>query len=113
VFHDPFFSLAVRRSGAGTVVSVTGELDVATAPALADALADVQGDVTVDLNATTFADPSTLGVLLAARNAGGREMRVVRRSGGAVARLLALTDTETLLAGAGARHTDRIALRSV
>jgi hypothetical protein len=57
VLRDPFFSRAVRRSGAGTVVSVTGELDVATAPALAD--------------------------------------------------------TETLLAGAGARHTDRIALRCV
>jgi anti-anti-sigma factor len=93
---DPFFSVAVHRSEAGTVVSVAGELDVATAPALAYALADTHGDVTVDLSATTFADPAALGVLLAAR-AEGREMRVRRRSGGAVERLLTLTDTDTLL----------------
>jgi anti-anti-sigma factor len=93
---DPFFSLAVRQSGAGTVVSVAGELDVATAPALAGALAAADGDVTVDLCATTFADPSTLGVLLGAR-AACRTIRVERRNGGAVARLLALTGTDTLL----------------
>ena len=94
---DPFFSLAVRRSDTGTVVSVAGELDVATAPALADALAAAaaDGDVTVDLCSTTFADPSTLGVLLGAR-AECRTMRVERRTGGAVARLLALTGTDTL-----------------
>jgi hypothetical protein len=64
---DPFFSLAVRQSDTGTVVSVAGEIDVAT-----------------------------LGVLLGAW-AACRTMRVKRRSGGAVARLLALTGTETLL----------------
>jgi anti-sigma B factor antagonist len=96
--RDPFFSLAVRRSDRGTVVSVAGELDVATAPALADALAAAAaaGEVIVDLSATTFADPSTLGVLLGAR-AECPTMRVERRSGGAVARLLALTGTDTLL----------------
>jgi anti-anti-sigma factor len=94
--YDPFFSLAVRRSDTGTVVSVAGELDVATAPALAHALAAADGHVTVDLSATTFADPWTLGVLLGAR-AEGRSMRVERRNGGAVARLLALTGTDTLL----------------
>ena len=96
--RDPFFSLAVRHSGAGTVVSVTGEIDVATAPELAHALTDARGDVTVDLSATTFADPTALGVLLAARR-DGRTMRVTSRSGGAVARLLALTGTDTLLCG--------------
>jgi anti-anti-sigma factor len=97
--RDPFFSLDVRRSEHGTVVSVAGELDVATAPELARALADAGGDVTVDLSAATFADPSALRVLLAARAAGCR-LRVLRRRGGPVARLLALTDTETVL-GAG------------
>jgi anti-anti-sigma factor len=94
--RDPFFSLDVRSGDAGTVVTVAGELDVATAPELAAALADVQGDVTVDLNAATFADPSGLRVLLAARAEGCR-LRVLRRGGGPVARLLALTGTERLL----------------
>jgi anti-anti-sigma factor len=96
VLSDPFFSLDVRRSDAGTVVTVAGELDVATAPELAQALADADGQVTVDLSATTFADPAALGVLLAAR-ADGLRIRVLPRSGGQVARLLALTQTEQLL----------------
>jgi hypothetical protein len=65
---------------------------------LADALADAQGEATVGLSGATFADPATLGVPLAAR-AKGREMRVLRASDGAVARLLTLTDTDALLAG--------------
>ena len=94
--RDPFFALAVHRTEDGTVVSVAGELDVATAPELASALAGVEGEVTVDLNGATFADPSGLRVLLAAR-AGGCRLRVVRRRGGPVARLLALTGTERML----------------
>jgi anti-sigma B factor antagonist len=96
VRDDPFFELDVRRSDVGTVVAVAGELDVATAPELAQALARAEGEVTVDLCAATFADPSGLRVLLAAR-AEGCPLRVLRRRGGAVARLLTLTDTETLL----------------
>jgi anti-sigma B factor antagonist len=96
VLSDPFFSLAVRHSDGGTVVTVTGELDVATAPDLARALADADGQVTVDLSATTFADPAALRVLLAAR-ADGVRIRVLPRRDGPVARLLALTHTEELL----------------
>jgi anti-sigma B factor antagonist len=99
VLSDPFFSLAVRRSDAGTVVAVSGELDVATAPELEQALADAEGQVTVDLSATTFADPAALRVLLAAR-ADGVRIRVLPRRGGQVARLLALTGTEKLLTAA-------------
>jgi anti-anti-sigma factor len=96
VHSDPFFSLAVRRSDAGTVVAVAGELDLATVPELEEALADAEGQVTVDLSATTFADPAALRVLLAARAKGVR-IHVLPRRGGQVARLLALTDTEGLL----------------
>jgi anti-anti-sigma factor len=103
VLQDPFFSLVVRRSDAGTIVSVAGELDVATAPELARALAGADGEVTVDLNATTFADPALLRVLVRAR-AKGLEMRVLRRRGGAVARLLSLTGTERLVGAVGS-HT--------
>jgi anti-sigma B factor antagonist len=99
VLSDPFFSLAVRASDEGTVVTVAGELDVATAPELAQALADADGQVTVDLSATTFADPAALRVLLAA-HAKGVRIRVLPRRGGQVARLLALTDTEELLSQA-------------
>jgi anti-sigma B factor antagonist len=99
VLSDPFFSLDVRQSDAGTVVTVAGELDVATAPELARALADADGQVTVDLSATTFADPVALGVLLSAR-ADGVRIRVLPRRGGQVARLLVLTDTERLLSPA-------------
>jgi anti-sigma B factor antagonist len=95
VSRDPFFSVAVHCSDHGTVVSVAGELDLATAPELARALASVEGDVTVDLSAATFADPSGLRVLLVA--GGGRRVRVLCRVGGPVARLLALTGTEQLL----------------
>jgi anti-sigma B factor antagonist len=109
--RDPFFSLAVERSETGTVVSVAGELDVATAPALADALAGTHGDVTVDLRATTFADSAALAVLLAAR--AGRRMRVERRTGGAVARLLALTGTDVMLGGARDRRTHTTPVGSV
>lgn len=77
------------------MVSVTGELDLATAPELATALAGADGDVTVDLSETTFVDPAGLRVLLAAGER--REVRVLRRTGGAVARLLALTGTEDRL----------------
>jgi anti-anti-sigma factor len=96
---DPFFSLAVRRSSAGTLVTVAGELDVATAPALARALADAEGEITVDLSATTFADPAVVHVLLAARDR-CHSMRVLRRGDSAVARLLALTGTEALVGAA-------------
>jgi anti-sigma B factor antagonist len=98
VLRDPFFSVAVRQTDAGTVVTVAGELDVATAPELAQALADADGQVTVDLSATTFADPAALRVLLAARDRGVRIRALPPR--GQVVRLLALTQTEELLAPA-------------
>ena len=96
MLHDPLFSLDVRRCDAGTVVAVTGELDVATAPQLALALAHAEGEVTVDLSGATFADPASLRVLLAARDS-GCHLRVLRRRDGAVARLLTLTGTEAAL----------------
>jgi anti-anti-sigma factor len=96
VLSDPFFLLAVRRSRVGTVITVVGELDVATAPELEKALANAEGQVTVDLSATTFADPAALRVRLAAR-ADGVQLRVRSRRDGQVARLFALTGTENLL----------------
>ena len=49
-----------------TVVRVSGEIDVATAPKLRDSLAGVDGDVVVDLSGVTFMDSTALGALVAA-----------------------------------------------
>jgi anti-sigma B factor antagonist len=61
-------SLVFRRWGEWVVVEVTGEVDVATAPALAAALDDVilgQGclSIAVDLAGTTFLDARGLHLL--------------------------------------------------
>ena len=62
-----------------TVIAVTGEVDMATAPqftsAAQEALAEGSTSIVVDLRATTFLDSSGLGAILAAvdraRLAGG------------------------------------------
>jgi stage II sporulation protein AA (anti-sigma F factor antagonist) len=77
------------------IVSVCGELDLATGPLLADALAstDSMGDVVVDMREVTFIDASGLGVLLAAARQvadRGRALTLVCGADGVVERLLAL-----------------------
>ena len=50
--------------GAGRLVTVVGEIDVATAPELADYLVESgTGDVTVDLSGVTFLDSSGMRAL--------------------------------------------------
>jgi anti-sigma B factor antagonist len=61
-------------------VAVTGELDLAAAPRLADALASLDegsGAVTVDLAETTFVDSRGLATLVAAHHRLGGHLRVV------------------------------------
>lgn len=66
------FSVTTRTTAAGAVVTVEGELDVATAPRLraaADALALARGQqLVVDLGGVTFCDSSGISALIAARN---------------------------------------------
>lgn len=66
------FSVATRTTGAGAVVTVEGELDVATAPRLragVAALALGPGQLlVVDLAGVTFCDSSGISALIAARN---------------------------------------------
>lgn len=72
------------EGAAGTVVAVTGELDVFTAPQLEAALQDQIGqghsDLVVDLSGVEFLDSTGLGVMVKAlkwaREAGGG-LRVV------------------------------------
>ncbi|MFI6025877.1 STAS domain-containing protein [Amycolatopsis magusensis] len=64
---DPSLRTVVERIGAVTVVAVTGELDIATAPDLEEALLGVlDGEpeaVVIDLTAVAFLGSSGLAVL--------------------------------------------------
>lgn len=77
------------------VKTVTGEVDLATAPALAEALANIEnsGAVVADLTEVDFIDTSGLNVLLAAfKAAEERGSRfVVVAPNGPVRRVLDLT----------------------
>jgi anti-sigma B factor antagonist len=77
--------LTISRTASGdwSVVTVAGEVDVATSPALSQALADelVEGvRLAVDLSGVTFLDSTGLGVLVHALNGvvdAGGELRLV------------------------------------
>ncbi|OXM59856.1 STAS domain-containing protein [Amycolatopsis vastitatis] len=66
------FSATTRATGAGPVVTVSGEVDVATAPRLRaefGALTLERGQLlVVDLAGVTFCDSSGISALIAARN---------------------------------------------
>jgi anti-sigma B factor antagonist len=67
------FSITVVRSGADAVVTLAGELDMATAPELADVfealVADGPGEIVVDLAELSFVDSSGLAVFVTTQNA--------------------------------------------
>jgi anti-sigma B factor antagonist len=66
--------------GPATVLSVSGEIDISTAPRLLEALADLDGSaretLVLDLTAVSFLDSSALGALVGTQKeiaaAGGR-----------------------------------------
>ncbi|MFN8125011.1 MAG: STAS domain-containing protein [Candidatus Nanopelagicales bacterium] len=76
--------ITTSDNGTATVVAVTGELDVYTAPELETALNDLIGqgrsDLVIDLSGVDFLDSTGLGVMVKAlkwaREAGGG-LRVV------------------------------------
>jgi anti-sigma B factor antagonist len=65
---DPDLSVAIRSEGDRTVVAVSGEIDVYTAPKLREHLIDLvaggQYQLIVDLEAVDFLDSTGLGVLV-------------------------------------------------
>jgi len=66
------FSLSVEQSGAETVVRVTGEIDLATAPRLEECLLELDGrPIALDFSAVTFMDASGISVLLATQQSAG------------------------------------------
>jgi anti-sigma B factor antagonist len=85
------------RAGA-TLIRVSGEFDILTAPKVAALLDDVVrgriGNVVVDLRQTKFLDSAGLHVLLNAQRRlthGSRDLFVVVSAGGPVQRVLELT----------------------
>ena len=64
--HEVEFSIAARAGSDGTtIVAVTGELDLYSAPALNEALDTSSGTaVVVDLQDVTFVDSTTLSLLI-------------------------------------------------
>jgi anti-anti-sigma factor len=90
-------------AGAGHIVEVHGELDLAGVRAVRDELlscADVGGALTVDLHATTYLASAGVALLVEAdrrvRSAGGR-LRVLVARGDVVRRALALSGVDGLL----------------
>ncbi|MFF8842234.1 STAS domain-containing protein [Streptomyces sp. NPDC015127] len=96
----------VTPAGTRTTVSVTGEIDIATAPelrkALDTALSDGATCVEVDFSEVEFCDCSGLSVLVLARRRArqqGSTLRVVEVRSPLVQRLFRTTGTITTLTG--------------
>ena len=98
------FEVDIRAEDRGTVVTVAGELDVASSQVLERELRQLHEVpvVVVDLRGLTFIDSTGLGVLVRAHQVArehGRRFGLVRGNG-QVSRLLSLTglDEELLVA---------------
>jgi anti-sigma B factor antagonist len=95
------FEIEVRHEARGTVVTVSGELDVASSQLLERELAKLQtaSMVIIDLRALTFVDSTGLGVLVRAHQRAQEEDRCVGlvRGNGQVSRLLTLTGLDEQL----------------
>src|SRR6266498_2251857 len=99
---DPQLTLTVHSDGHRAILSVGGEVDLATAPQLHAKLVDLvengAGSVVVDLTPVAFMDSTGLGALLAGRrraDARGRTMLLVCPEG-QVLRVLRLTGMATV-----------------
>ena len=76
------FEISEERRDGTSVVSVSGEVDVATAPALRDCFDQVierdTGPIVVDLADVSFIDSTGLGVLIGARKRCDEDERTLR-----------------------------------
>jgi anti-sigma B factor antagonist len=79
------FALVVQEDPAGTIVAVTGELDLLSAPKLRttlDALVRANPHhIAIDLTATTFMDSTGVHVLVDACNRAGGHLAVISAEG--------------------------------
>ena len=93
------FALEVSPHGRWTVLAVTGELELATAPRLRQAVVSLVGegrvDIVVDLSGVDFLDSVGLGVIVSAlKRVRGRDGQLV--VAGAVPRVRALFELTRL-----------------
>ena len=99
---DAVFETDARRMGDVVVVSLTGELDMATAPAVQEAVERAQGEgpIAVDLRELTFIDSTGIRALLDIYAAGqdGHSAVSFIRGPKRVQRVLQLAGVEQLLA---------------
>jgi anti-anti-sigma factor len=101
---DPQLTLTVHSNGQGVVLTVGGEVDLATAPQLHAKLMDLAeigeaSSIMVDLTPVAFMDSTGLTVLLAAHQhaqAGGRSIRLICPAG-PVRRVFRMTGAEQVL----------------
>ena len=99
---DLTFEIAEKRLGGVSVLTVTGEIDMATAPDLRERLvaheADQVSAIVVDLTGVSFIDSTVLGVLVAAyrrqEDAGGTFKLVVTEP--RVLKVLEITDLNSV-----------------
>jgi anti-anti-sigma factor len=92
----PQIEIQSNEQSGSAVLTVSGEVDLATAPALQTALLAMvergSDKVILDMAEVTFMDSSGLSALLAARDAGGEDFEMVLVVGpGMVRRLLETT----------------------
>jgi anti-sigma B factor antagonist len=99
----PQLTFTVHPNGDGVILTVCGEVDLATAPQLDAKLTDLvengAGGVIVDLTPVAFMDSTGLTVLLAGRrraHARGRSIQLVCPEG-PVHRVLRITGVDTVL----------------
>ena len=88
----PEFSVSIRNIPDFHILALHGDLDMASAPGLADVLKEIAGStVVVDLSDLTFMDSSGISALVVARNqmeAEGKGDLVVTRPEGILRRVL-------------------------
>jgi anti-anti-sigma factor len=110
--HDgtPPFAVDIEAAPGGIRLTVTGEIDMSTAPALQDALGRAVADhsvVHLELGGVSFIDSSGLHTLMAARSAAeGRAVLAVVGAAPCVIRLLEMTGMTELLAHETPSPTD-------
>ncbi len=99
----PSFALQVVKSGSETRLQPSGELDIATTPALEEAIAEATSEpgasLVLDLRALTFMDSTGLRTLAqtnARAEPGGFSLQIVRGSR-QIERVLQISGLEALL----------------
>jgi anti-sigma B factor antagonist len=97
-------SIAIEHHEDRMVVTLRGELDLSTAPALADALREANSEIVVDLAALEFIDASGLHVFAGAEVRAERhgDRLVVINASPLAQRMFRVTGLDHLLSGSDA-----------